>query len=628
MLKRVSPILISIMIVSLLSGMSSVFAQILPNVPRQQLLIVESLDGRITNPRQLNPYVPGTNMNQGYHQLALDHLWDINTVTGEWINALAAGPPEALDDTYTKWRIHLREGLTWSDGVEFTADDVVFTFDLLTTDQKLPAYGFWSELVDKAEVVDKYTLDLTLNRSYAKLQNQLGVVVWGCGFYPIPKHIWEDVDAATFDFYPPVSIGPYVLKDVDSNGYWFLWERREDWENTSVGQLYGEPKPKYVLFIAYGTEERRIISGAQHQLDVFCDVTPEGWEVLRKRNPHARVWYEGFPWAWMDDPCERGICFNLLEEPYNSKNVRWALTLASNIEEISLATFNGMLRISPLHIPPINVFKDIYFGQLEPWLREFSLDDGYQPFDSEVGVKIANTLKASGHEVPTEPEEAKAIFGIGWWKYDPDKAAELLTKEGFTRNPQGQWVLPDGQVWSITIVAPSNFEIQSARLAFAVAEQWRKFGIDVNVQPAEQGSFWTMWPNGTYEAGSYWPGCGQIPDIWSFVNGFHSKYIVPTGTPASSNQIRWSNSRIDELAEEMEGLPPVDPANVVLGREALKMFIEEMPYIPMAGTSKFVPVDTYYWDNWPTALDQYDNPIWWWSGFKFILPMIEPTGRK
>jgi len=82
------------------------------------------------------------------------------------------------------------------------------------------------------------------------------------------------------------------------------------------------------------------------------------------------------------------------------------------------------------------------------------------------------------------------------------------------------------------------------------------------------------------------------------------------------------------LAEEMEGLPPVDPANVVLGREALKVFVEEMPYIPMAGTSKFVPVDTYYWDKWPSAESHYDSPIWWWSGFKFILPMIEPTGRK
>jgi len=606
---------------------SAVIAQVLPNVPRQELLIVDSLDGRITNPQQLNPYIPGTNFNQGYHQLALDHLWDIDTVTGKWINSLAKSAPKPLDNTFTKWRIYLRKGIYWSDGVEFTADDIVFTFELLTTNKKLPAYGFWSDLVKDATVVDKYTLDLQLKRSYAKLQNVLGTVVWGSAFYPLPKHIWKDKDATTYNFYPPVSIGPYVLKDLDPNGYWFLWQRRDDWKRTSVGQLYGEPKPKYVLFIFYGPEEKRIMSGVQHMLDVFCDITPEGWEVLRTRNKYAQAFLSDFPWAWMDDPCERGITFNCSEPPYDKKEVRWALTLATNIEETSMATFNGMLRVSPLHIPPINVFKKIYFDALEPWLRKFTLSDGYKPFDPDVAVRIAKSFKAKGYNVPTDEKGSKEIFGIGWWKYDIKEASKLLESVGFKRTSDGKWLLPDGKPWSITIIAPSNFEIESERLAFAVAEQWKKFGIDVNVQTAEQGTFWTTWPNGTYQAGSYWPGCGQIPDIWSFVNGFHEKYIVPTGTPAPANAIRWKNSKVSQLAEIMENLLPSDPKCVTLGREALKLFIEDMPYIPMFGTSKFVPVDTYYWENWPTFSNHYDNPIWWWSGFKFILPRIKPVQR-
>jgi len=609
-----------------LSGES--IAQVLPNVPREELLIVDSLDGRIANPYLYNPYITGVNLNQGSHQLIFDHLWDINTVTGKWINSLARTAPEPLDKSFTKWKIYLRKGIYWSDGIEFTADDIVFTFQMLSTNKSLPAYGFWSDLVKEVTALDKYTVYLELKRPYAKLQSVLGVVVWGTGFYPVPKHIWEDKDPTKFSFYPPVSIGPYTLKDVDPNGYWFLFERRSDWKRTSVGQLYGEPKPKYVLFIFYGPEEKRIMAGIQHNLDVFCDITPEGWEMLRTRNKYAQAYHKDFPWAWMDDPCERGITFNCSEVPYDKKEVRWALTLATNIEEVSMATFNGMLRVSPLHIPPIAPFKKIYFDALDPWLRKFALPDKYKPFDPDVALRIAKSFKEKGYNVPTDEKGAKALFGIGWWKYDPKEAAKLIESIGFKRDTSGKWLLPDGKPWSITIVAPANFEIQSMRLAFAVAEQWRKFGIDVNVQTAEQGTFWTLYPNGTYQAGSYWPGCGQIPDIWSFVNGFHQKYLTPTGQPASSNSVRWKNTKVSEIAELMENLLPTDPKCVALGREALKVFIEEMPYIPMVGTSKFVPVDTYYWNNWPSADNTYDNPVWWWSGFKFILPRIKPTGRK
>jgi peptide/nickel transport system substrate-binding protein len=598
----------------------------LPQVPRQELLIVDNLAGRIANPTVFNPYRTGVVLHQGLHNLAIESLWDINTVTGEWVDVLAGGPPEPLNDDFTQWRIPLREGITWSDGVPFTSADVVFTFDMLRTNADIPQYAFWSGLVESAEADGDHAVTLTLTRPYAKLQTLLSVVVYGTYFRPVPKHIWEGVDVATFDNNPPVVTGPYVLESLDPNGYWFLWKLRDDWQNSTVGQAHGEPGPPYVLFVAYGTEERRILAGVQNQLDVFTDITPEGWEVLRSRNPNARAWHADFPYAWMDDPCERGMTFNLQREPYNLKEVRWALALATNIEEVSMATFSGMLRVSPLHIPPINVFKDPYFDALEPWLREFTLDDGYQPFDPDVATRIAAGF--GNASVPTDEEGAKELFGIGWWKFDPEQAAKLLEDVGFSRGADGRWRLPDGSPWTMTIVAPSNFEIQSSRLAFAVADQWRNFGIDVNVQAVEAGQFWSMWPTGNYDVGSYWPGCGQIPDIWSYIDSFHQRNLKPTGEAASPNQIRWDNAEISRIAEELEVVLPTDPATIELGREALQIFVEEMPFIPMVGTSKFVPVVTTYWTNWPSADNHYDNPVWWWLGFKRILPFIEPTGQQ
>jgi peptide/nickel transport system substrate-binding protein len=49
-----------------------------------------------------------------------------------------------------------------------------------------------------------------------------------------------------------------------------------------------------------------------------------------------------------------------------------------------------------------------------------------------------------------------------------------------------------------------------------------------------------------------------------------------------------------------------------------------MHWIPMFGTSKFVPVNETYFTNYPTADNYYEGPWWWWSNFKYIVAQIEP----
>ena len=74
----------------------------------------------------------------GLQQLALDALWYIDPdagVNGVWDNALAAEKPIYNAD-YTQMTVKLRQGLYWSDGVEFTADDLYYTVDVQYEDQR------------------------------------------------------------------------------------------------------------------------------------------------------------------------------------------------------------------------------------------------------------------------------------------------------------------------------------------------------------------------------------------------------------------------------------------------------------------------------------------------------------
>jgi peptide/nickel transport system substrate-binding protein len=320
--------------------------------PRAETLIIDALDGRVNNPTQMNPYLQSTLFNEGLNQLAYSALWEMNTVTGKQFPALAAKMPEPLNKDFTDFKVTLREGMAWSDGVEITADDLAYDLDLLMKTKAFPFGGFINKLVKSFKVLDKYTLELQTNQPQPRLSTLLGVTVWGNGMRLVPKHIFEkQADPATFNFYPPVTSGPYTLKDADPNGNWFLWQKRDDWAKTDVGMIVGEPKPKFILFRYYGPEEKRIIAGTQHNLDVFDDITPESWDILRAQDSYAKTFLKTFPWADMDDPCERGIQLLDNKPPFNKPEVRWAFALATDIENVSQATFAGALRVSPLPVP-------------------------------------------------------------------------------------------------------------------------------------------------------------------------------------------------------------------------------------------------------------------------------------
>ncbi|MBB3128513.1 peptide/nickel transport system substrate-binding protein [Paenibacillus rhizosphaerae] len=596
--------------------------------PRSETLIVDILSGRSPDPDRMNPYMPGAvAMDSGLHQLIYASMWEIDTVKGEQIPDLAATMPEPLDDTNTKFRFKIQEGLAWSDGVEFTADDVQYTADMLLKTKEIGYSGYFSSLVKSMKAVDKTTIEVETVQPETRLAQKLGVVIWGTSFRVMPKHIWEKEDPTQFKFTDPVGVGPYKLSKRDPQGNWFLYEKREDWQKSDVGKLVGEPGPRYVLFKYFGPEEKRIVAAIQHDMDILQDITPESWEVLRQKNEYAKAWYENFPYADMNDPCERGMSFNASKAPYDNEDVRWALTLLTDIKNVSMATFGGMLRVSPIILPPISVLQETYHKPMKDWLKEFQLSDGYKPFEDTYAKDMVDMLKQQGIKgLPTDSAEMENTFGVGWFKYDPEEATKLLEKAGFKKEGD-KWLLPDGSPWKLTINAPANFEVQSMRLAFAVADSWRKNGIDVNVQQMDAATFWDSESTGNFEVGSYWPACGLLPDSTANLQGWNKEYIVPNGQQAPGNRNRWANDRVSGLLEGLNAMEPSDPKVIADITEINKEMVKGMPFIPMFGTSKFVPVDTYYWQGFQNAENEFEGPWWWWSQFKFYTPNYKPSGN-
>src|ERR1039457_3079138 len=97
--------------------------------PRSQTLVVQTFDNKTLDPGNMNTLTGSWAVWRGLRELGLGFFWEMNTATGKSYPELADGMPRVLDKNYTRFLVQLKKGIYWSDGVQFTADDVIYTLD-------------------------------------------------------------------------------------------------------------------------------------------------------------------------------------------------------------------------------------------------------------------------------------------------------------------------------------------------------------------------------------------------------------------------------------------------------------------------------------------------------------------
>ena len=156
------------------------------------------------------------------------------------------------DDDKT-WTVTLRQGVTWHDGVEFTAEDVKFTYTAAMAAELASNTGaFVAQIIgspDNIEIIDNYTVKFNLPEPYAYFAS--GILAEGYGFM-VPKHILEDVPyeewrSHTFNTgegsyeagngytaYGPVGTGPYWYMAYDPTTYTNHMGKNADYWNAQA----------------------------------------------------------------------------------------------------------------------------------------------------------------------------------------------------------------------------------------------------------------------------------------------------------------------------------------------------------------------------------------------------------
>ncbi|MGW9113874.1 ABC transporter substrate-binding protein [Microbacterium sp. NPDC055683] len=153
-----------------------------------------------------NPYSPTKIGGLGTIYESLFFVTNVNT--DPYVPLLAT--EYAWNEDGTQLDITLREGVTWSDGEAFDADDVVFTFQMLLDNPALNTGGF----AGTPTKVDATHVTLTFDEpAFVTGPELLGKT------FIVPEHIWNGIDPTAEVMAEPVGTGPYLLADFKPQAF-------------------------------------------------------------------------------------------------------------------------------------------------------------------------------------------------------------------------------------------------------------------------------------------------------------------------------------------------------------------------------------------------------------------------
>jgi len=266
----------------------SVAAQDVAEVARDKTLMLRwsGQAGRYVDHELWNGYLVASSHQNG---LGLFHepLAFYSAFANETIPWLAESWQYNAD--YTELDIKLRDGITWSDGTPFSADDVAYTIN--TTNEYGPNVKWGVNVqtfVDNAAVVDPLNVKITMKIPAPRFMFFM-TYKYDIGFYIVPKHIFEGQDWTTFKNFDianglPVTTGPWKL--VFSSPEQKVIDRREGWWAVDQGLVEAMPEVERIVYLPVVPDEQLAQQLISNEIDCSLDLRPLTVETVMMQNPN------------------------------------------------------------------------------------------------------------------------------------------------------------------------------------------------------------------------------------------------------------------------------------------------------------------------------------------------------
>jgi peptide/nickel transport system substrate-binding protein len=416
-----------------------------------------NLVNRLIVPTPSGPATFNYPLNQSAYDIfgyIYDGLINQNGLTSELEPGLAESWEVSKDGK--KIVFTLREGLKWSDGQPMTTDDIIFSYEKIYFNDKIP-----SGLKD--------TLRVGISREYPKLKKldsrriefsvaePFAPFIRFAGGIPIlPAHILQEVATKTDAEGKPqfltvwgtdtdpqkiVGNGQYRLLSYTPNQRVVLERNPYFWRKDTEGNA--QPYIQRIVWQIIENTDTQLLNFRSGDLDTL-DVQPEVFPLLKREEKRGKYTvFNGGP-----DTGSVFMCFNL-NQGRNAQNQpfvdpvksRWFTT-----KEFRQAVAYGINRDA--------MTNNIYRG---------------------LGAPLHSPIPAQS------PFYLSPERGLKTYNYDPQKSKELLLSAGFKYNPNGELLDAEGNKVRFTLLIAAGKKVRE-QMATQIKQDLDKLGMQIDTQ--------------------------------------------------------------------------------------------------------------------------------------------------
>ena len=538
-------------------------------VPRDQTVIIGQVEYTVFD--SFNGMIPNGSPGGAGVELATEPLFFLSFATGKLTPWLAT--EYKYNDDHTELTLKFDPKAHWNDGKPLGANDFKFTVMALKDRPDLfGGGGDLKEFVKTVEVPDAQTAVVKFLKPTPRFHYNFIAAIAGAPNNIMPEHIWKSQDLTKYKDNPPVRSGPYKLKQAIRNQKMFVWEKDPNYWNKDKLDV----KPQYVIFQSTSKQlDQASLAFERAEFDVGSIDTQHATQLANTGYPNlvTTQFHDPNPRVmWLNCDPARGV---MAEE-----KMHWAINYALDREKIGTSVWD-------VKVPPA-----IY-----PW-ADYPTNDKWK--DDELAGKYK-------------------------FEYNPDKATQLLD-EIAPKNAAGKRTYKGKEI-NLEIITPAQVDKAEYAIANVLKTDLAKVGVPCTLRSLSGSVHDEKFQRGEYDIDSSWAGFAIDPE--QLYTDWESSKAQPIGkNAAGKNKMRFKDPAFDAISQKLSGMDPDSEEAKPLLKQALEIYFQKLPLLPVIQTGYPQFFNTAFWKDWPTDDNLYEVPLNWWPHFILVLAKISATGQK